>query len=367
MAPIARLIHLLKDEKSRDKLVRTATTLAEKAAPLVKTIEAGYAEYCNRKMLNNANSLTSRAADIVDKVKEFTPSIQVMGASFADSIKIFAAFSSMATSAGIAANIVLTYQGVKALQLIDARLKDMATSLAAQTALTAQRDFPQYVHNMIRERIMQTSADAEYQHWFFLYHPDNDWYPAFYHIMQEHPVGPEFCGYTNQIDTAFVFMLAVRRRILKREQRARRKEKDRDIRPIKMHLLIPAYQPVLILEALKIPEAIGDFVIEGRINSNRPFVWLNLPDDQKHYVQDIGNFIPPPQGLASWAMSLFGLAQLPPKLGERRVLGAGQGLIENDEYNNSDSEEEQDASQPATPIQQQHRRRRHDKKYRSKK
>ncbi|KAI1823527.1 hypothetical protein F4861DRAFT_539964 [Xylaria intraflava] len=361
MAPLNRIMGFLKEEKTREKIAKTATQIAEKAIPIVKTIQIGYNEYAARKVVNNTNNLTA-------KVREYTPSMQVMGESFADSAKIFAAFSSMATVAGIGANIVLTYQGVKALQLIDARLKDMAASLAAQTALMAQKDFPQYVHNMIRERIMQTSCDADHQHWFFVYHPDNDWYPAFYHIMQEQPVGPEFCGYTNQIDTAFVFMLAARRRILKREQRAKKKEKDRDVRPIKLHLLIPAYQPILVLEALKIPESIGDFVIEGRINSNRPFVWLNLPEDQKHYVQDIGNFVPPPQGLGSWALSLIGLANSPPKLGERRLLGESQLPIENEEEN-SESEEEQEAAQAqpvATPIQHQHRRRRPEKRHRKK-
>ncbi|KAI2628196.1 hypothetical protein GGS21DRAFT_247243 [Xylaria nigripes] len=360
MAPLERFLDLLREDKGREKIIRTATEYAAKAAPIVKTIQSEYEDV-------DVAKLAVKAVAVAQKIRQFTPSMQVMGKSFADSAKIFAAFSSMAAAAGIGGNIVLTYQGIKALQIIDARLKDMAASLAAQTALTAQKDFPQYVHNMIRERIMQTSSDADYKHWFFVYHPDNDWYPAFYHLMQEKPVGPAFCGYTNQIDTAFVFMLAARRRLIKKQQRAQRKEKYPDTRPIRLHLLIPAYQPILILEALKIPESIGDFVIEGRINSNRPFVWFNLPEEQRHYVQDIGHFVPPPQGLASRALIALGLADAPAKLGDRRVLGQRQGSIGIDEEN-SDSDEEEDEkekeAQHATPIQHQHRRR-HDKSHRN--
>jgi hypothetical protein len=76
---------------------------------------------------------------------------------------------------------------------------------------------------MIRERVTQTSLDPAFDHWFFVYHPNNDWYPGFYHILQREPIGPKFCGYTNQIDTAFVFMLAVRRRIKRKERRAQEK------------------------------------------------------------------------------------------------------------------------------------------------
>jgi hypothetical protein len=52
--------------------------------------------------------------------------------------------------------------------------------------------------------------------------------------------------------------------------------------------------------------------MEGRINSNREFVWINLPEDQRHYVQDIGQFLPPTQGWFDRAMSGIGLAETPP-------------------------------------------------------
>ncbi|GAB1317167.1 Nipped-B-like protein B [Madurella fahalii] len=349
---------------SRDKKLRKAV---EELKPLVQTIQAGAGTYAIGKVMNDVGAVVDNVGVVVDsvskaaaKVGAFIPSMQVMGRSFADSARIFASFNSIAMTAGIAANVVVAYQGVQVLQLIDARLKDMAASLAAQTALIAQKDFPQYVYDMIRERITQTSLDPSHDHWFFVYHPDNDWYPGFYRLLEKEMIGPEFCGYTNQIDTAFVFMLAARRRIQRKEQQAQRD--GRPIRPTKLHLLIPAYQPVLIFEALKIPEEIGDFVMEGRINNNREFVWLNLPEDQRHYLQDIGRFVPPNPGWFDWAMSVIGLAEAPPKLGEPRVLGTRQGAIEADgdgdvaDEGNKQEVIEDQTKQRATPLQQRHKR-----------
>ncbi|KAI8627873.1 hypothetical protein F5Y19DRAFT_486494 [Xylariaceae sp. FL1651] len=352
------------DKTIKKKAVKTVAKYANTVSPIVQTIQAGYGAYGIGEMMSNMNGMAPTASDVVDKVMEFIPAIQVIGRSFADCAKIFTNFNSIATAAGIGANIVLTYQGIKVLQLIDTRLKDMATSLAAQTTLIAQKDFPQYVHDMIRERVTQTSLDGNSDHWFFVYHPDNDWYPGFYHILQKEPIGPEFCGYTKQIDTAFVFMLAARRYIEKKECKA--KKEGRPVRPTKLHLLIPAYQPILILEALRIPEQIGDFVIEGRINSNREFVWLNLPKEQGHYVEDIGQYLPPTPGWLDWAMSKIGLAETPPGLGERRILGTKQGSTDSDEIIGliDDNDEDQDETPHdqnehlATPLEQRHRRRR---------
>ncbi|KAL6410082.1 hypothetical protein AUP68_06492 [Ilyonectria robusta] len=189
---------------------------------------------------------------------------------------------------------------------------------------------------MIRERVGVTSHDPDRDHWFFVYHPDNDWYPKFYHLVSDTPLGDRFCGYTNQIDTVFLSMLEARQRIKEEEDRARIRQQP--IRPVKLHLLIPAYQPILIAEAPKIPENIGDFVIEGRINSGVEFVWLNLPREQRHYVEGIGEWIPPTPGWWDWCMSKLGLADEMPMLGEARVLGTRQ------QVQGGDSEQDVDDS-----------------------
>ncbi|KAJ4351627.1 uncharacterized protein N0V89_006970 [Didymosphaeria variabile] len=369
---------------------KDVTTAAKQVPPLVKTVQAvegifqaGELMYNANETAGNLNDFIPKASKIVDRIEAFVPSMQVMGRSFCDTVRIFSTFNTIATTVGIGANVVLTYQGVQALHLIATQLKDMSTALAAQTALLAQKDFPQYVYDLIRERLGQTSDDPAYEHWFFLYHPDNDWYPKFYHLLEGKPLGPAFCGYTNQIDTAFSFMVAARQ-YANTERERRAKKQGRKARPVMLHLLVPAYQPIVIVEALKIPEEIGDFAIEGRVNSNKPFVWMNLPEEQRSYVVDIGHWVPPTPGWWIFAMSKLGLAEQPLQLKEARVLGQSQHPVDSqqlledtstvqNEAENDGATETKGALEPAdrgkdgaqrrknaTPLHQ--RRRRHTKK-----
>ncbi|RSL47293.1 hypothetical protein CEP54_013462 [Fusarium duplospermum] len=324
------LAWLVGHKKARKKALKMAAKVGTQAVPIVKTIQAAHGIIKLGNAVTNVNDFISKASGVADSVQKFIPEMQVMGNSLCDSMKIFGYFNMAATTIGIGANLVLTYQGIQALRLIAAKLDDIATSLAAQTALTAQRDFPRYVYAMIQERLSQTADDPACDHWFFLFHPDNDWYPKFYRLLEKESPGPRFCGYTNQIDTVFIFMLAARRRIEERAYRARRKR--RPFRHVRLHLLIPAYQPILIFEALKIPEEIGDFIMEGRINSNREFVWLNLPEEQRHYVTGIGNWAPSTLGWWDWTMLKIGLGDEPPKLGEPRILGTRQQSNDSGEY-----------------------------------
>ena len=310
------------------------TMIAKQAAggPVMKTVQAlsggsgifrvGETIKSINEASQTVNAFIPKVTKLVDSANNFVPTMQIMANSVCDSIKVAARFQSVASSVGIGANLVLTYQGVKALHLIAARLEDISVALAAQTALTAQRDFPEYVHDMVRERLGQTANDPTCDHWFFLYHPDDDWYPKFYHLLEKKPVGPAFCGYTNQIDSVFVFMLAVRRYISSRSSS----------KPVRLHLLVPAYQPILIAEALRIPEEIGDFVIEARTNSNKPFVWLNLPEDQRHYVSGVGQWDPTPLSWWDGVLSRVGLARRPhAMLGSPRVLGTRQQTDEDED------------------------------------
>lgn len=325
-------------EWSKEGIYKATEKFAEKMSPITKTVRARSGitkagEVVNKinQAADELNDFLPRASKVAKCVEQFVPSMQVMGQSLCDTAKVFTYFGLIATSVGIAANLVLVYQGVQVLQLMATSLQDISNRVAAHTALIAQKEFPHYVFDMIRERLDQTSGDPVSDHWFFIFHPDNDWYPAFHKHLKKKPLSPRFCGYTNQIDTAFVFMLATRKYL--EEMRQESKKRGKPVRPVKLHLLIPAYQPILIVEALKIPEDIGDFVMEGRINSNKEFVWLNLPEAQRRYVIDIGQWIPEPLGWWNWASSKLGLTNEPPVLTEPRVLGTRQRLPEEDREN----------------------------------
>ncbi|KAK5659875.1 hypothetical protein OQA88_13338 [Cercophora sp. LCS_1] len=295
--------------------------------PVSKTITAIRGLLTAGETLSNINSLSTTLNSHVPAtaalLENFLPTMQIMATSLCDILPLLTQFQIAATTSSIGLNLILTYQGISALHLIASKLENIHATLAAQTALLAQKDFASYVHDMLRERIGQTQSDTAVEHWFFIWHPDDDWYPRFYHLLEEKPVGPQFCGYTNQIDTVFVFMVAARRYC---------NEKGKKVR---MHLLVPAYQPVLVAEALKIPEEIGDFVMEGRRNSDRELVWLHLPEEQmRRYTQGIGRWAPEPGNWWEGVLGIIGWGKKGVTLGAPRTLGCRQdgedakGLVE---------------------------------------
>jgi hypothetical protein len=313
----------VRDRKFQQAALEVASSCAS-ATPVIKIVQAANKISKIGDVVQHANDFLSSASQTVKGAQTILPQMHIMGQSLVDSARLFNQFSMVATTLGVGANIIQTYQGVQALNLIAAKLGDISNSLEAQAALTAQRDFPQYVFDMIRERLSQSSVDTEREHWFFLYHPDTDWYPKFFHLVEEKPLSPRFCGYTNQLDTVFMFMLAARERISKRE--AYKARKKQYCRPVQLHLIVPAYQTILIPEPILIPEEIGDFVIEGRINSNRPFVWLNLPENQQHYTFDVGMWSQPPPGLWEKTLEWMGMSDKPKISDIPRVLGVGEKI-----------------------------------------
>lgn len=295
------------------KYGKTAARLAGTyAEPIAKTIEA----YQNLQGLVKIGAVASRAANLLDKADQLIPSLQVVTDSACDKAALIAQFAMLGSAVGFGVHALQQYQGTQALKLIAARLQEIGETLEAQTVLMAQQLFPQYVYDMVQERLGATSSKRE-AHWFFVYHPDTDWYPGFTKLVGERRLGPRFCGWSNQLDSLFLFMLAVRKEMADRA--ANNEKGSRHHRPVKFHILIPAYQPVIVTDFLSCPEAVGDFVIEGKIHNSYPLVWLNLPAEQSYFLHDVGNWTPPSPGWVDWLLKSMALRNKPSEA--RRELG----------------------------------------------
>lgn len=71
--------------------------------------------------------------------------------------------------------------------------------------------------------------------------------------------------------------------------------------PVRLHLLTPAYASIIITEAVKIPEDIGEFVMKGICCMEgliQP-IQFNLPEEQEHYMEGVGHWSPTTM---DWAM-----------------------------------------------------------------
>ncbi|KAI1078790.1 hypothetical protein F5B20DRAFT_571342 [Whalleya microplaca] len=327
------LAHVL-TSKEAIKYGQKVAKLAERyVQPVAKTVEAFQAAQGGLAQLGET---TNKVVDLIEKGERLIPSLQVVTESACDKVALLTNFAMVGSAVGFGVHILQQYQGTQALKLIAARLEQIGDTLEAQTTLMAQQLFPQYVYDMVQERLGATSGKCE-SHWFFIYHPDTDWYPGFCKLVAEKRLGRRFCGWTNQLDTLFLFMMAVRKEIGATGERY----KEKGHRPIKFHILVPAYQPVIVTDYLSFPssDSIGDFVIEGKIHNGHPLVWMNVPGDQERFLHDIGNWKPPPPGLVDWLLQSMGARRKPTE--DRRELGTIPVPLLDKNHDGEDDEKQQ--------------------------
>ncbi|KAH9988833.1 hypothetical protein F4779DRAFT_632233 [Xylariaceae sp. FL0662B] len=308
--------------------------LAEKyVQPIAKTVEAFQAA----QGLAQLGDTTNKVASLIEKGERLIPSLQIVTESACDKIALLTNFAAVGSAVGFGVHVLQQYQGTQALRLIAARLEDIGDTLEAQTTLMAQQVFPQYVYDMVQERLGATSGKRE-SHWFFIYHPDTDWYPGFCKLVAEKRLGRRFCGWTNQLDALFLFMMAVRKEL---GAPGGDQVRDRRRRPIKFHILVPAYQPVIVTDYLSFPssDSIGDFVIEGKIHNGHPLVWVNIPEDQERFLYDVGNWKPPSPGWVGWLLQSMGMRRKP--IEERRELGTVPVPLLDKNHDGEDDEQKQ--------------------------
>lgn len=278
---------------------------------VVKMIEAG-------QHLWKASQEVDNLPKAISVINEAIPIFQVMAHSICDRAKVVTSFSNIAATLGTVGNLVVTYQGVRALQLIASHLKDINDTLQAQTALMSIEKFPQAVYDLIEEALHNHQDTDEISHWFFVYHPDTIWTPGFHRLVMARGLHRRFCGHSSQLDAAVVFMLAARDYSERSARHAGKHGKQN--RGIRLHLLIPAYQPVLIKDPVKFPDALGDFVVHGKIHNSTPLVWINIDADQENCLSGVGRWQPPSP---KWFEAMFNQPEMP------KTRELGRQLVEN--------------------------------------
>jgi hypothetical protein len=228
------------------------------------------------------------------------------------------------------------------LRLIAAHLKDINETLQAQTALMSMREFPRILYDMVVEATDNNPDTASFSHLFFVYHPDTDWTGGFHRLIKKKPLSPRFCMHTNQLDSAVLYMKAVRAYL--NQLAVYNKGWDKRPTSIKFHLLIPAYRPLVMIDPIKFPDDLGDFEVHGKIHNSHPLVWMHVSDDQQRFLKDIGFWKPPGVGFFESLGGFIGLCDKPRELAGLRVLGDALLELDNDtRYSHRDSIERDDS------------------------
>lgn len=159
------------------------------------------------------------------------------------------------------------------------RLADQAEKIAGSLTGIEQnlnaihmqgKKFPQPVRSYVRMMIDKHSTE-EVPHYFAVFHRGTQWHATFHELDQANPLGPNYLGHKADLDELCAFLVEeVRPRI--------------GSDPV-LHILMPSAKPVAIVEAVKFPEVMRPFFIDGeRGDEGSPFVWLCTPEpyDQQH-------------------------------------------------------------------------------------
>ncbi|KFA76494.1 hypothetical protein S40288_01542 [Stachybotrys chartarum IBT 40288] len=136
------------------------------------------------------------------------------------------------------------------------------------------------VHELIVKCTTRHWPSKHFYHVFFLYHPDTDmdWDCAFFSCVQDQPLSHRFLGMSQNLDALVVWMRFIKKNMYK------------DGKKIHIHLLIPAYRPMVAGEPLAFPADLMPLTIHGHVHNSMPYVWLNLPEPSRRlHLINVGN------------------------------------------------------------------------------
>lgn len=220
----------------------------------------------NVAKLNQALSSVQGAADAV---KRALPKVHIT----ASQAVCMASFSAFVSVVAVAAQFVQVYQG----QQLIAELRKIREELVAHTGLDAPEKFAKQVYMYIDMKVNGTKGLRK-EHFYFVYHPDNDWHPAFFTMVKNRPLPESFYGMSENLDALCVWMQFVRIMFAKM-----RKPKHQPV----FHILIPGYRPFSIPEPLAFPKALQPLCIHGLTNNCKPYAQLNLPGAEEDMLDGV--------------------------------------------------------------------------------
>ncbi|KAF2398333.1 hypothetical protein EJ06DRAFT_532085 [Trichodelitschia bisporula] len=236
--------------------------------------------------------------DASGAIKHALPTVKIV----ASHAVFLANFNAFIGAAGVVAQFIQVYQG----QQVITELRNIRQELAVQTALDAPEKFAKQVYKYVAMKAAET-AGAQPRHFYFLYHPDTDWHPTFFELVENKPLPDSFYGMSENLDALCVWMRFVR--VMLAKQRSWGREAV-------FVLLVPAYRPFHIQEPLDFAEVLHPLIIHGMIHNNEPFVRLNLPKQRKDLLDGVGLWERPPG-----PGGLLQLFQAKPAQKELRFLG----------------------------------------------
>ncbi|KAH8894021.1 hypothetical protein GQ53DRAFT_821142 [Thozetella sp. PMI_491] len=204
--------------------------------------------------------------------------IHVIHNSFNSSSAFTTAFQSTALVA-----IPLALLAVKdAIDRVGSSLKGIQAELAISNLARIQGweangGFGSHIHrfvdNEMREVALAKKRGADTRrHYFYVWHPDTDWYPAFEKTQRKKPLGRNFGGYNIDLGVLCNRMSSDRAVLIRNTSHGREAV---------FHLLIPAYSPIVTSHPVAFHSSLFPLVITGQRHRGVDLVWFDIPGEPR--------------------------------------------------------------------------------------
>ncbi|CAJ0546626.1 Ff.00g012530.m01.CDS01 [Fusarium sp. VM40] len=165
---------------------------------------------------------------------------------------------------------------------LDAIRSELEISNVARVQGWNQGGFGGYIHRFVQNEMSTVNGTKDDQHHFFyVWHPDSDWYPAFEERQAQHPLGPAFGGYDHDLATICVRMRADREALIETTDYGR---------TAMLHLVIPAYYPLVIDRPIAFADELLPLTVTGSRHRGTDLVWFALRHDMDE-VRLLLNFV----------------------------------------------------------------------------
>ncbi|RSL79877.1 hypothetical protein CDV31_017169, partial [Fusarium ambrosium] len=208
--------------------------------------------------------------------------IRIVHEAFNSSSVFTIAFQSAAVVA-----ISLTLLSVDdAIKRVGSALEDIRNELAIANVAKVQGwdkyGFGGHVHGFVAHE-MAAVKNSKNQHYFYVWHPDTDWYQKFDEKREKKPLGPNFGGYNSDLNTICLRMSSDRAALTKLTKHGP---------DAIFHLLIPTYFPIVMSEPVAFHDSLLPLVITGQTHREANFVWFVLRDPPEELtLRSIGTLI----------------------------------------------------------------------------
>lgn len=187
------------------------------------------------------------------------------------------------TTAAAVTHLIVVAEGVRELRNIGIQLEGIKEELDRQTLAKVggwEGGFGKFIHKFVQSEI-GANQSSDRKHAFYVYHPDTIWVPEFEYLLEDHPLGLSFGGYSSDLLAVFLLMWANRRTLI---------ETTEDGADVLFHLLVPSDYFGAIGQPFLIHPEIGRLVIKGHVYKGKSLFWFNfqyLPEGVT--LQDVGN------------------------------------------------------------------------------